>query len=203
MQSIGKSIKSREINPNSPSSPFLPDKQTKSNHKNLLGSSKKTKKFDDMMETIIEIMVNYKGLEKKNHTRPDGVIEEIEVGVYDLEIKYTYSFEQSGEMKYTNEVFLKEKYSKNNKIFIGVSLDFKNNKGKLFYNSFDKFNSMSSERNLNLMTDGNLYVNRGFEIVSGDTSHHKSSIIFTDQNNEEIEYQKSPTKETESKFINC
>lgn len=185
---------------NESSIPFSVEEPSKEESSILLQSSKPKVSSEDHHDTLIEVFVEYKSSGKKEITNSSGVKETVEFGVYDIEISYAYIVDDFKKVKLSAEVYSNEEFSNHNKIYFGLSLDYINNKGKIFYRPFDKLNHIIREKNLSVSTNGNLFINRGYQIVLGDSHRHNSSITYFNQNGKEIQLHKGPHVSKKSNF---
>lgn len=145
------------------------------------------------MEPLLEVGIIYKNIQNEKFTNNQGVKQNIKVGVYDLLIKYPRQVEKSGKINMNTETRSDFKASDNNKFFISVSFDFVKNKGLLYIKSFDKYNNLETKNQiaLSLNTEGKVFINKGFQLVTGDSSNPESSIHFENNTGKMIHYHSS------------
>lgn len=185
---------------NDTSSPFSVQEPSKEESNILLQSPKPQLSSENHHDTLIEVFVEYKRSDKKEIINSSGLKETVEFGVYDIEISYAYIIDDFQKVKLSAEVYSNEEFSDHNKIYFGVSLDYTNNKGKIFYRPFDKLNHIIREKNLSVNTNGSLFINRGYQIILGDSHRHTSSITYFNQNGKEIQLHKGPHVSKKSKI---
>ena len=189
-----KSAKGAETNPNgqetrilqevpkpdSKNSPFTTQSPSNEGKGVLLQSTKSTgKEYDDHMDTIIDISVVFKNFETRENRK---------VGVYEFVVSFPNLKDSSGKVHLKGQTFDDLAVPENNKFFLGLSLDFKGNKGSLYFKAFDDFNKNTTRETLTMSTEGKLFVNRGFQLVTGDAGNPEATVHFQDGNGQVIKY---------------
>lgn len=151
-----------------------------------------------MMETLIEVGVVYLKTQTKTYTDKSGKQVSMKVGVYKFFVKYPNGQDKAGKITSMEQTVPEFTASKNNKFFVGISLDFERNKGVLNIRPFDKYNNRDDTRPLTIKTDGNVFVNRGFQLVTGDSSHAESTIHFVNNQGQTLQFHRSskPTRQS-------
>jgi hypothetical protein len=177
------------FNPNTKDSPFITNPPSTNGKQILLQASGPSPvQFDDHMETMLEIGLIYKNFEKRNLTLSNGKTKEINVGVYEFFVRYPNMKLASGKIQLKGETFDDYIASENNKFFLAISLDFMNNKGVFYLKSFDDANNTVNQETLSFNTNGKFFVNRGFQLITGDTGNPEASIHFKNKFGNVIKY---------------
>lgn len=150
------------------------------------------------MEPLVEVGVVYKGTKIETFPNKKGEQVSMKVGVYQFFVKYPNRLDKAGEISLNEDTISNFTASKNNKFFFAISLDFRRNKGVFSVRSFDEFNDLKVTKPLSVMTNGNVFVNRGFQMITGDSAHPNSTIQFRNNRGKLIKFHQSaqPTKQS-------
>ena len=138
------------------------------------------------MDPLIEVGIIYKNKQTVENKKK----ETSDIGVYDLFIEFPRHLDKSGKISMNTESMSDLKASNDNKFFISISFDFEKEKGMLYIKTFNKNieNEKAKQKPLSFNTKGEIFINKGFQLVTGDTSFAESSIHFQKSNGEKLQY---------------
>lgn len=157
---------------------------------NQTENKKKLSPISHSMNKFIEISVIYKGSKIEQVPDSKGVKKPMKVWIFDLQIEFPFMREKSGSLNYSIESLSNQKFTPGNQIYVGLSLDFRGDRGKLYLKDFDDYNTLDQERDLSINTKGEVFLNKGFEIVTGDAHKAESALIYTDRSKNVIHFYK-------------
>ena len=146
------------------------------------------------MHKFIEISVIYKGTTVEEVPDAKGLKHPVKVWSFDLLIEHPSTREKSGTIDFETETFSDKKFTPGNQIFMGLSLDFRKNRGSLYTKIFDDYNTLDQSRDLRISTNGEVFINKGFEIVTGDTHKGEAALVYTDHHKNVVHFYKGENK---------
>lgn len=136
----------------------------------------------------------YKGTIIEEVPDAKGVKHPVKVWSFDLLIEHPSTREKSGTIDFETETLSDKKFTPGNQIFMGLSLDFGKNRGSLYTKIFDDYNTLNQSRDLRISTNGEVFINKGFEIVTGDTHKAGAALVYTDHHQNVIHFYKGGDK---------